>query len=310
LRLGRRLSLLLIAALASSPTLATASTGSAAAVTPELGPVQHIAVNGMSVGYRTGGSGFPLILVIGRSATMAEWDPPLIEELIGDHEVIVFDNRGVATTDNPGNKAITIGQMAEDTLALASALQIERFDLMGWSMGSYISQQVAIDAPSRVAKLVLCATDSGGSHYVPPTPRVASILTNPEGVTTTQLLGLSFPPTRAGISGAVDYMYNLATQPDLVPESFTISTATLEGQASAIDGWKAAGAGSWEALPTLKMPTLVTWGNLDRGIRPRNDRIVARRIPNSRAVVFKGAGHAFLFQDPSQVGGTVDGFLG
>jgi pimeloyl-ACP methyl ester carboxylesterase len=163
---------------------------------PELGPIEHISVNGMSMGYRTGGSGFP--------------------------------------------KAITIEQMAEDTLAPASALQIERFDLMGWSMGSYISQQVAIDAPSRVAKL----------------------------------------------------------------------TATLEGQASAIDGWKATGAGSYEALPTLKMPTLVTWGNLDRGIRPRNDRIVARRIPNSGAVVFKGAGHAFLFQDPRQVGGTVDGFLG
>lgn len=103
---------------------------------PVLGPVEHISVNGMSVGYRTGGSGFPLIMVIGRSATMAEWDPPLIEGLIGDHEAIVFDNRGVATTDNPGNKAITIGQMAEDTLALASALKIERFDLMGWSMGS------------------------------------------------------------------------------------------------------------------------------------------------------------------------------
>lgn len=88
-------------------------------------------------------------------------------------------------------------------------------------------------------------------------------------MTTTQLLGLSFPPTRAGVAGATSYMYNVATQPDLVPESFTISTATLEGQASAIDGWKAAGAGSYEALPTLKMPTLVTWGNLDRGIRPR-----------------------------------------
>lgn len=214
-------------------------------------------------------------MVIGRSATMAEWDPPLVEQLIGDHEVIVFDNRGVATTNNPASKAITIAQMAEDTPALASALQIERFDLMGWSMGSYISQQVAIDAPSRVAKLVLCATDSGGSHYVPPSPRVASILTNPEGVTTTQLPGLSFPPTRAGVAGATSYMYNVATQPDLVPESFTIPTATLEGQASAIDGWKATGTGSYEALPTLKMPTLVTWGNLDRGIRPRNDRIIA-----------------------------------
>ncbi|MBS1884766.1 MAG: alpha/beta hydrolase [Actinobacteria bacterium] len=306
--LPRRLVTLLLLA-AALPTMLVCSS-SAAARTAELGPVKHIAVDGMSMGYRTGGSGFPLIMVIGRSATMAEWDPQLIAQLIGDHEVIVFDNRGVATTDNPSSQTLSIGQMAEDTLALASALQIERFDLMGWSMGGYISQQVALDAPSRVAKLVLCATDAGGSHYVPPSPRVASILTNPEGVTTTQLLALSFPPTRAGTTGAIDYMYDVATQPDLVPESFTIPTATLEGQERAIAGWKAAGGGSYEALPTIKAPTLVAWGNLDRGIRPRNDRIIARRIPDASGIVFKGAGHAFLFQDATQVGGAIDGFLG
>lgn len=283
---------------------------SATAATAELGPVQHISVSGMSVGYRTGGSGTPLILVIGRSATMAEWDPQLISKLIVNHEVIVFDNRGVATTNNPANAPITIGQMAEDTLALATALKIERFDLMGWSMGSYISQQVAIDAPSRVAKLVLCATDAGGSHYVPPSPRVAKILTNPEGVSTAELFSLSFPATRQGTAGAINYMLRVAAQPDLEPESFTIANETLEGQASAIDGWKAAGGGSWEALPTIKAPTFVAWGNLDRGIRPRNDRIVARRIPDARSEVFRGAGHAFLFQDASQVGGAIDGFLG
>ena len=302
---------LLICLAATSASLAAgASAAPATAATNELGPVQHIAVDGMSMGYRTGGNGYPLILVIGRAATMAEWDPALIEELIGNHEVIVFDNRGVATSNNPTKETLSIGQMAEDTLALATALHIEKFDLMGWSMGGYISQQVAIDAPERVHKLVLCATDTGGSHYVPPSPRVAKLLTNPEGVTTTELLSLSFPRTKAGLTGAINYEFRVATQPDLEPESFTISTATMEGQTSAINAWKAPTGGSYELLPTVKAPTLVAWGNLDRGVKPRNDRIIVRRIPNARGQVFRGAGHAFLFQDPTQVGGSIDGFLG
>jgi pimeloyl-ACP methyl ester carboxylesterase len=284
-----------------------APSGAAAA---ELGPVQHVAVNGMSVGYRTGGSGFPLIMVMGRGATMAEWDPQLISELIGNHRLIVFDNRGVGTTDNPSTQQLSVQQMAEDTLGLASALEIPRFDLMGWSMGGYISQQVTLDAPSRVRRLVLCATDSGGSNYVPPIAPIAKILTNPEGVTTAQLFALSFPPTKAGVAGAVNYMSRVATQPDLVPESFTIPQATMEGQEVATAGWKSASGGSYEELPTIRQRTLVLWGSLDFPVRPKNDRILVRRIPRARGEVFKGAGHAFLFQDAARVGGTIDGFLG
>jgi pimeloyl-ACP methyl ester carboxylesterase len=293
----------------SAPTASLAANGDASGLS-RLGPVQHIAVNGMSMGYRTGGHGFPLILVMGRGATMAEWDPQLIEELIGNHHVVVFDNRGVGTTDNPSTSTLTIGQMAQDTLALATTLHIKRFDLMGWSMGGYISQQVTLDAPSRVAKLVLCATDSGGSHYVEPAAAVQKILTNPDGVSTAQLLALSFPPTKAGVTGAVDFAFNVATQPDLLSESFTISQATKEQQQLATAAWKAAGGGSYEGLPTIKAQTLVMWGNLDLPVRPRNDRILVRRIPHAHAKVFKGAGHAFLFQDATEVGQAADAFLG
>ena len=101
---------------------------------------------------------------------MAEWDPQLIVPMIRNHRILVFDNRGMGTTNNPSRKTLSIQQMAHDTLALTSALHITTFDLMGWSMGTYISQQVTLDAPSRVRKLILCAADSGGSHYVPPIP--------------------------------------------------------------------------------------------------------------------------------------------
>ncbi len=284
-------------------------TTASAAGSAQLGPVQHIHVNGMDVGYRVGGRGPWLVMVIGRGATMAEWDPQLIAQIIGDHRILVFDNRGIGTTNNPSRETLSIQQMAQDTLGLTTALHINRFDLMGWSMGTYISQQTTLDAPSRVRKLILCAADAGGSHYVPPIPPVEKILTNPNGVTTAQLLALSFPPTKAGISGAINYTLRIATQPDLVSDSFTITSRAKKQQQKATAAWKAPGGGSYNELPTVKQQTLVLWGNLDLPVRPKNDRIIVRRVPHATGKVFKGAGHAFLFQDAMQVGRTINRFL-
>ncbi len=305
-----RLLLSAIAALAVSPCAALArGTGASSASAPTLGPVKHIHANGIDIGYRTGGHGPWLVMVIGRGATMAEWDPELIAPMLRDHRVLVFDNRGVGTTNNPSRKTLSIQQMAQDTVALTTALHISQFDLMGWSMGTYISQQVTLDAPSRVRKLVLCAADPGGSHYVPPIPAVEKILTNPNGVTTAQLLALSFPPTKAGISGAVKYAARIATQPDLVSDSFTISSRTQKQQEKATAAWKAPTGGSYDELPTITQQTLVMWGNLDLLVRPENDKIIVRRVPHATGKVFKGAGHAFLFQDATAVGTAADRFL-
>lgn len=308
-RVAAGLAVALVAVSAFPSAGSTRGAGARATASPKLGPVRHIHANGIDIGYRTGGRGPWLVMVIGRGATMAEWDPQLIAQLIGDHHVLVFDNRGIGTTNNPSRKTLSIQQMAQDTLALATALHIDQFDLMGWSMGTYISQQVTLDDPSRVRKLILCAADAGGSHYVPPIPPVEKILTNPNGVTTAQLFALSFPPTKAGIGGAVNYMFRVATQPDLVSDSFTITSETQKQQQKATAAWKSPSGGSYNELPTIRQQTLVMWGNLDLPVRPQNDRIIVRRIPHATGHVFKGAGHAFLFQDATQVGRTTDRFL-
>ncbi len=296
-------------ALAAPAARSVAGPSAATGKSPKLGPVKHISADGISIGYRTGGHGPWLIMVIGRGATMAEWDPQLVAQLIRNHHVLVFDNRGVGTTNNTSTKTLTIQQMAHDTLALATALHIKRFDLMGWSMGTFISQEATLDAPKRVRRLVLCATDPGGTHYVQPLPWVEKILTNPKGVTTAQLLALSFPPTKAGLKGAANYIYGIAKQPDLVPDSFTVSAEAQQQQQLATAAWKAPSGGSYNELPMIKQRTIVLWGNLDLPVPPKNDRIVVGRIPNAHGMVFKGAGHAFLFQDPVSVGRTIDKFL-
>lgn len=273
-----------------------------------LSPVKHVEVDGMSVGYREGGKGPNLVLVMGRSGTMADWDPALLKRLIVGHHLVVFDNRGVGTTNNPSSETLTIPRMAEDTLGLMSALGIERTDLMGWSMGGYISQQATLDAPDRIRRLVLCATSPGGLQAVPPRGLAAKALDS-SNLGSLELFELSFPFDKAGRQGKRRYLTRIAAQPDLVPESFTLSAEAKEQQHAAATQWKSASGGTYEELPEIKQKTLVLWGKRDKVDPPANDRLLASRIPNASGRAFPNAGHAFLFQDAWAVGRAIREFL-
>ncbi len=291
----------------------TGTAGAATTAAPTLGPVKHVSANGIRIGYRTGGSGTTLIMVMGRSGTMAEWDPQLIKQLIRNHRVVIFDNRGMGTSShNYSAKKVTVPLMAKDTLALASALHIGRFEIMGWSMGGEISQQVTVDAPSRVLKVVLCATSAGGPTEKLPSKPVQKIMSQPN-LPATELLALSFPPTRAGVRGVTDYLTRVWAQyvhDHLPKDSFTASSEGSAGQANARKQWTSSKGGVYNDLPTMTQHVLIMWGNLDVIDPPANDRTIAARLRNATTKVFTGAGHAFLFQDAQQVGRTADAFLG
>jgi pimeloyl-ACP methyl ester carboxylesterase len=311
----RRATLLGVAAAVSLLGLAGAAVSACATVAaaaPSLGPVKHVSANGIRFGYRTGGSGPTLVMVMGRSGTMAEWDPQLIKQLTRNHRVVIFDNRGMGTSsDNFSPKKVTVPLMAKDTLALASALHIQRFDIMGWSMGGEISQQVTVDAPSRVLKVVLCATSAGGPTEQLPSKTVQKIMSDPN-LPASLLLGLSFPPTAAGVKGEFGYEARVVAQyvhDHLPKDSFASSTAGKAGQANARTQWTSSSGGVYNDLPKLKQHVLIMWGNLDVIDPPANDRTIAKRLKHATTRVLRGAGHAFLFQDAVSVGQTADAFL-
>ena len=271
-----------------------------------LSPVRHVSVDDLEVGYRTGGTGKPLVLITGRSATMATWDPRLLKSLMRRFKVFVFDNRGVATT-SAGTKPITIEQMASDTAGLMEALGIAQAHVLSWSMGGYIAQTLAVTEPEKVQRLVLSATDPGGSHHVPPGPRVRKILSG--NVSAATLLGLSFPRNKAGRRAKAEYLAAIADQSGLVPASFRISNATQAAQQLATKAWNSPGGGVWDQLGRLEKQVLVANGNRDRIERPANSRRLARRLPRDTHCVFAGTGHAFLFQEVALYSKTVKRFL-
>jgi pimeloyl-ACP methyl ester carboxylesterase len=251
-------------------------------------------------------------MVMGRSGTMAEWDPQLIRQLIRNHRVVIFDNRGMGTTSaGYSPKTVTVPLMAKDTLAVASALHIRRFDIMGWSMGGEISQQVTVDAPRRVLKVVLCATSAGGPTEQLPSQPVQTIMSESD-LPASVLLGLSFPPTAAGIKGEFDYAARVAGQyahDHLPQDSFSASADGTAGQANARQQWTSTGGGVYTDLPRVAQHVLIMWGNLDVIDPPANDRTIRNQLQHAVTRVFRGAGHAFLFQDAVSVGRTADAFL-
>lgn len=126
-------------------------------------PVATIPVDGAKMAYRRIGNGPSLLLLNGFAATSLDWDPSFIDRLASSNELILLDNRGIgASTDN--GKPFGIGELADDAARVINALGFDRASVLGWSMGGFIAQTLALQHPSRVKKLILLSTDPGGPH--------------------------------------------------------------------------------------------------------------------------------------------------
>lgn len=303
-RLARSLTLAALAAVALAAPAAAQSTPA-----PTSFPLQTAKVNGTTIGYRdinpTAG-GTPLVLICGYGLTMAEWDPTFVQTLAEGRRVIVFDNRGIGTSSGPV-KGLTIATMARDTAGLIRSLGFKRVDVLGWSMGGYIAQTLALANPALVHRLVLASTDPGSPHALEPKKPVVQVLTNPN-LTPTSLLPILFPPNQQAAGQA--WYAAIGTQPNLSSTDFATPSATMAAQEAAnATRWYGRGDGTYARLPKLKAPTWIGYGAQDVVVPPGNARLLARRIPNATAHRFPDAGHAFLFQEPAAKAGLMAAFL-
>jgi pimeloyl-ACP methyl ester carboxylesterase len=273
----------------------------------EPSPLRHVRVGDISVGYRTIGSGPPLVLITGYAATLYVWDPGLLTRLAEHRRVIVFDNRGVLTTTR-GRGRLTIERMADDTAGLIRALGYRRADVLGWSMGGNIAQELALRHPGRVRRLVLAATDPGSSRAIQPTSRLARRVLNDPNPTIQELLRAIFPPTKQAAANA--YVQRLPLWPGVQPSDFNASPEITREQTVAGGRlWLCRTCGAYGRLPSLRAPTLVADGRRDILEPPGNSRIIARRIPRARLALYGAAGHAFLFQRRADFATRVNSFL-
>jgi 3-oxoadipate enol-lactonase len=241
------------------------------------------------------GSGDPLLLIQGLGYARWSWDP-ILPGLAEHFRVVCFDNRGIGESDKPPGP-YTARAMADDALQVLDEAGIARAHVLGASLGGMIAQELAVLAPERVDKLVLCCTTPGGEASVPmPAVTVqlfADSATLPPDVALRRFVENALAPDPP--AELVDDLYRrrLASPPDPV-------------------GWPAqaaAGLGFAGVDRTIDAPTLLLTGTEDNVVDPRNSEVLAGRIPNSRVERIEGAGHLFFWEQPDACVGIVTEFL-
>jgi len=236
------------------------------------------------------GEGEPVILIMGYGATMDLWCPEMLAEIALHYKVIIFDNRGMGKT-TASDKEFTIELFVEDTSGLMNALNIDHAHLVGWSLGSYIAQELALKYPEKVDKLILYAADCGGEEAINPDPEVLAVLAGASDTTgdrEERLFRLLFPEKW------------LEDHPD--PSTYfpiptgTSSAENIEHQYEAWKDWK----GTYSRLPKITQPTLTITGADDVLTPPENAFIIAKRISGSWVVQLEGGGHGVMYQYPER----------
>ena len=260
---------------------------------------QKVHVADIDIAYKMFGSGSLVLLINGFAAPMDFWDPILLKELSTNHTIIVFDNRGIGNTTS-GEKHFSIKQLANDTAGLLEALKIKKADVIGWSMGGMIVQELALAYPDKVGKLVIYSSTCGGIESKPPTQEVLTLFANPSGSSLEKIqrfLPLLFPMNWR--TQNPDYFESLPKIPEI------ISDETLNQQLNAIMDW----AGSCGQLANIENPTLVIVGTDDVFAVPINSVLITERIPGAKLIQTEDGGHGLMFQYPETFSRNVHDFL-
>jgi pimeloyl-ACP methyl ester carboxylesterase len=265
-------------------------------------PVATIPVDGANMAYRRIGKGPPLLLLNGFAATSLDWDPSFIDRLASSNELILLDNRGIGASKDNG-KPFGIGELADDAAGVIDALGFDRTSVLGWSMGGFIAQTLALQPLSRVKKLILLSTDPGGRDTELAPASVWSQLVDMSGTPHEQayrLLSLLFP------SEVAESMYR--DFGDLVAAARArLSAEFVTRQARAMETWHRDGVGN--RLQEIRAPTLIATGGADIVIPPSNALRLVNAIPDAWLAQFNGGGHAFMAQYPRSLADLINGFL-
>jgi len=293
-----------LGAAAAATCLVAVGHASAGAVGAEV----HVAkVGDRRIAWYQRGAGPPLVMAIGTGSTMAEWDPALVDRLARGHRVIMFDYPGIGLSGPPITRT-AFAALADRTAGLMDAIGLRRADVLGWSMGGFVAQQLAIRHPDRVRRLVLAGTNPGGAAAVLGPAADQRIDSDPEP-SDAAVLRVLYPRTPAGRAAGRAFLGRLdtASERGAIPDDFRVPASTVRAQVAAEDGWLRS-ASNADALRGLRIPTLVVGGRVDPVVPPANLRRIAALIPGARLVIFPGS-HAFLFQYRERFAQAVSAFL-
>ena len=267
--------------------------------------VREARVGGTEIAWYERGHGPPLVMLIGTGSTMAEWDPALLRLLSREHRLLLFDYPGLGRS-GPW-RGDSFGSLADTTDGLIEAVGISKADVLGWSMGGFVAQRLAIEHPERVSHLILAGTNPGGPGTVLGSPEAQAIDSDPSP-TDRQILRELYPPERQREGRRFLRRLVRASRSGEIPDDFDVPAATTDAQVAAEDPWLRSNR-NFRQLAGVEVPVLAAAGRRDPVVPPVNLRRIAGQVPGSEMIVLPGA-HAFLFQERQRFTRAVDAFLG
>ena len=269
--------------------------------------VQYANAAGTRIAWAAVGEGEPLLLLNGTGSPMAEWDPALLAHLAADRRVFVFDYPGLGLS-GAAPAPLRFPAIADWAADLIDALGLDAPDVLGWSMGGFIAQQLAIRHPDSVRRLVLAGTNPGGTRAVLGPTWVQEADSDAGGSISTYL-ATNYPKTTCAQRAGREFVQRLtrAVNSGRYPDE-SVPARTYNAMVAAEDPWLESNANE-RRLASVRAPTLVITGDHDVITPPANSRVIAERIPGAQLRLVDGAGHSFLFQRPARVARIILDFL-
>jgi pimeloyl-ACP methyl ester carboxylesterase len=265
------------------------------------------AANGVDYAYRESGAGtVPLVLLQHFRGNLDSWDPALIDALASTRRVVTFDNAGVGGSS--GTTPDTVAQMARDAIAFLTALGPGQADLLGFSIGSFVAQEIALTRPGLVRKLILASAapqGAAGMHgwAADVIGAVGTPETGPE-----DYLGVFFTRSAASRQAGQDALRRMYARTQDRDKATTWETRL--SQYDAVCDWGIPNHALLQRLSALSLPVLVANGDSDPMILPRYSYLLAGLIPQALVKIYPDSAHGFLFQHYAQFAADCDAFLG
>jgi len=254
-------------------------------------PTRFVEADDIRFAYRRWGKpgGFPLVFMQYFSGNLDDWDPLVTDGFAADHDVILFNNAGVASSggETPG----TVSAMTRHTVAFCDALGLTKFNLVGFSLGGMIAQQLALDHPDRVKRMVLLGTGPRGGEGMTFTELSSEERADPARF----LLTAFFTSTDASQAAGRAYLNRLAARTH--DRDLPVSKTTAEAQLRAIREWGTVPSSNrYATLQNIKHPTLIVHGTKDIVVLPINAFILAERLPDAQLIMYPDSNHGAQYQ--------------
>lgn len=255
-------------------------------------PTQFVEANGIKFAYRSYGKEgeIPVIYLNHLAANLDNCDPRIMDAIAAQRHIISFDYRGVGATT--GEQGTSIPDMAKDAIVFIHALGYKQVDIVAFSMGGFITQELLLVEPALVRKAILAGTGPrGGKGISDVVDLTYKEIKKGQETSRDAKFYLFFTQNKVGKKAAVDFLKRLKERTE--NRDTIVGLSVLEKQLKAIETW---GHEQPADLSVFKLPVFIANGDNDRMVPTPNSYDMAKRFPNAEIVIYPNSGHGGIFQ--------------